>query len=70
MDIACQYIIKSTFKMSIYEEDYVGKKAIFYKDKQVSRAHSVTKCSAKCLATLGAVVTPLLPRPLKKLTSG
>ena len=34
MDIACQYIIKSTFNMSIYEEDYAQRKAIFYKDKQ------------------------------------
>ena len=34
MDIACQYIIKSTFNMSIYEEDYMERKAIFYKDKQ------------------------------------
>jgi hypothetical protein len=34
LDIACQYIIKSTFNISIYDEDYLDKKSVFYKDNQ------------------------------------
>jgi len=34
MDMACQYIIKSTFNISIYDEDYLERKTVFYKDKQ------------------------------------
>ena len=34
MEKACQYIIESTFNISIYDDDYVKKKSIYYKDKQ------------------------------------
>ena len=34
MDMACQYIIKSTFNISIYDEDYLEKKSVFYKNKE------------------------------------
>ena len=35
MDMTCQYIIKTTFNISIYDEDYLEKKSVFYKDKQL-----------------------------------